>query len=70
MRDATVVRPRGAAPAAAPGYAAAPAHGTPVPAADMGNLLDGGTNPLVRAASPLLLLGVQVRHSVTPPDAA
>ncbi|MFK2879381.1 type IVB secretion system protein IcmH/DotU [Rhodanobacter hydrolyticus] len=85
MRDATVVRPRGAAPAAtpapvpyaappaAPAYASAPA---PAPAsraaqatpAEISAFLGGGMNPLVQAASPLLLLSVQLRHSATPPD--
>jgi type VI secretion system protein ImpK len=74
--DATVVRPRGApAPTAAPEPApAAPRGPAPVPQpaapADLNAFLGGGVNPLVQAASPLLLLGVQLRHSVTPPDAA
>lgn len=86
MRDATVVRPRGATPAATPASApapyapppAAPAY-APAPApraaaqaapAEISAFLGGGMNPLVQAASPLLLLSVQLRHSATPPDAA
>lgn len=67
-RDATIVRPRGAAPAAAPPPAApAPAsYGSP---AQINEFLNGGANPLVQAASPLLLLAVQLRHSVAQPDA-
>jgi type VI secretion system protein ImpK len=78
MRDATVVRPRGAAPAPVPVPAPAPAAPPPaapapraVPAtpAEISAFLGGGMNPLVQAASPLLLLAVQLRHSATPPDA-
>jgi type VI secretion system protein ImpK len=79
MRDATVVRPRGAAPAPAPIPAPAPppAAVQPMPAprpasaapADINAFLGSGSNPLVRIASPLLLLSVQLRHSATPPDA-
>lgn len=80
MRDATVVRPRGAAPAPvpapmAPPVAPAPMAAAPAPRAaaatpaDINAFLGGGSNPLVRIASPLLLLSVQLRHSVTPPDA-
>ncbi|AND69055.1 membrane protein [Dyella thiooxydans] len=76
--DATIVRPRGTQPAApapashapppaAPAYAPAPA--APAPRADISEFLGGGMNPLVQAAAPLLLLGVQLRHSVSPPDA-
>ena len=76
--DATVVRPRGqagAAPAPAayapPPPAAAPTAARPMEAAraDISEFLGGGMNPLVQTASPLLLLGVQLRHSVSPPDA-
>ncbi|HEV2539165.1 MAG TPA: type IVB secretion system protein IcmH/DotU [Frateuria sp.] len=79
MRDATVVRPRGApapaaaAPAPAPAaYAppAAAAHAAPASAEDISGFLGGGMNPLVQAASPLLLLAVQVRHSAGAADAA
>lgn len=77
MRDATVVRPRGAptpapaAPAPAPAaYAppAAAAHAQPATDEDISGFLGGGMNPLVQAASPLLLLAVQVRHSATAQD--
>lgn len=76
--DATVVRPRGQAGTSSP----APAYAPPPPAAavtppaqeaaraDISEFLGGGMNPLVQAASPLLLLGVQLRHSVSPPDAS
>jgi len=72
MRDATIVRPHGSAPAPAP--AAPPPSGARAPApyappAEINQFLDGGPNPLVQAASPLLLLAVQLRHSVAPPDA-
>ncbi len=82
MRDATVVRPRGAPtpPAAAPVApparpAAAPPRAAPpraeaVPAATISEFLGGGLNSLVQAASPLLLLAVQLRNSVSQPDAA
>lgn len=70
MRDATIVRPHGTAPAPA----AAAVHAAPAPAAygspaQINQFLEGGANPLVQAASPLLLLAVQLRHSVTQPDA-
>jgi type VI secretion system protein ImpK len=72
LRDATVVRPRGATPAPASGRAAPSASRGPVSgsSAEISEFLDSGMNPLVQAASPLLLLGVQLRHSVTQPDAA
>ena len=35
--------------------------------AELGDFLSGVANPLVRAANPLLLLAVQLRHSVAPP---
>lgn len=35
--------------------------------AELGDFLSGVANPLVRAANPLLLLTVQLRHSVSPP---
>jgi type VI secretion system protein ImpK len=80
MRDATVVRPRGAPapapvpppaarPAAAPARAPAP-HAEMVPPAAINDFLGGGLNALVQAASPLLLLAVQLRNSVSQPDAA
>jgi type VI secretion system protein ImpK len=82
MRDATVVRPRGApapAPVAAPAPAARPAaaparapvsRSDMVPPAAINDFLGGGLNALVQAASPLLLLAVQLRNSVSQPDAA
>ncbi|MFC5525020.1 type IVB secretion system protein IcmH/DotU [Rhodanobacter ginsengisoli] len=83
LRDATVVRPRsGATPAAPPPSAAAapkPAVAQPrgpapradaVPTAAISDFLGGGLNALVQAASPLLLLAVQLRNSVSQPDAA
>lgn len=84
LRDATIVRPRGvpppAAPApnpAAPAPAAASAPARPaapradgVPPAAIGDFLGAGLNTLVQAASPLLLLSVQLRNSASQPDAA
>jgi len=83
LRDATVVRPRGAptppapapAPAPATRQAAAPmrapaARAEMAPPAAIGDFLGGGLNALVQAASPLLLLAVQLRNSVSQPDAA
>ncbi|MBN3728860.1 type IVB secretion system protein IcmH/DotU, partial [Burkholderia sp. Ac-20379] len=35
--------------------------------AELGDFMSGVANPLVRAANPLLLLTVQLRHSVAPP---
>ncbi|GAA0889439.1 type IVB secretion system protein IcmH/DotU [Rhodanobacter soli] len=85
LRDATVVRPRGAptppipAPAPAVPMAAARPGGTPArgpapradaaPPAAISDFLGGGLNALVQAASPLLLLAVQLRNSVSQPDA-
>ncbi|MFM0501527.1 type IVB secretion system protein IcmH/DotU [Paraburkholderia caffeinilytica] len=44
------------------------AHSGPsVPRADLGDFMSGVANPLVRAANPLLLLSVQLRHSVAAP---
>ena len=79
MRDATVVRPRSAtppasaavpAPAPAPVRSPAPPRTPPASAAEISEFLGGGMNPLVQTASPLLLLAVQLRHSVSQPDAA
>lgn len=85
LRDATVVRPRTAAtppapPVAAPAAstprsAAAPSrapasHADAAPPATINEFLGGGLNALVQAASPLLLLAVQLRNSVSQPDAA
>ncbi|WP_077443627.1 type IVB secretion system protein IcmH/DotU [Rhodanobacter sp. C05] len=75
---ATPAAPPPAAPAppvAAPAAAAtrgqatrAPNQG--VPPAAISEFLGGGLNALVQAASPLLLLAVQLRNSVSQPDAA
>src|SRR5690348_1711501 len=55
-------------PTAAP---ARPAAGhVQVPAAAIGDFLGAGLNTLVQAASPLLLLSVQLRNSASQPDAA
>lgn len=86
MRDATVVRPRNATPPVTPPPPAAAAPRAPAPAparapaprsldagaapASINEFLGGGLNALVQAASPLLLLAVQLRNSVSQPDAA
>jgi type VI secretion system protein ImpK len=83
LRDATVVRPRSPTPAAAPPAATPPATPRPTasprgpvarpdtaPPAAISDFLGGGLNALVQAASPLLLLAVQLRNSVSQPDAA
>ncbi len=71
--DRTVVRPRGTPsappPSSAPAYAQAAAQ-PPVAPDDVNALLAGSNNLLVRAATPLLLLGVELRHSATAPDVA
>jgi type VI secretion system protein ImpK len=46
---------------------AASNNGTPPLRAELGDFVSGVSNPLVRAANPLLLLTVQLRHSVSPP---
>ena len=70
--DATLVRPRGGVPSAVtpPVASSAAPYVQAAPAADFAALTGGAMNPLVRAASPLLLLAVQLRHSATPPDVA
>lgn len=68
--DRTVVRPGGTPPPAAAPPAPAPAREAPVSADDAQALLAGSTNPLVRAATPLLLLCVELRHSAAAPDVA
>jgi type VI secretion system protein ImpK len=73
--DATIMRPRPGAgrrgagdPASAPRVAAAPpGHVEPIPEAAR-ELLGPGLNPLVQAASPLLLLSGQVRGTLSAPD--
>ncbi|HET7557064.1 MAG TPA: type IVB secretion system protein IcmH/DotU [Rhodanobacteraceae bacterium] len=72
--DRTVVLPQQRQPSPAPAPAPPPPRtAAPAPSgipADVNAMLGSGMNPLVRAAAPLLLLGVQLRHSVTPPDAS
>src|SRR5690606_30507222 len=76
MRDATVGRPPSAPPTAAapPAVAAAPSARAPridqASPAEISAFLGGGMNPLVQAASPLLLLAVQLRLSASQPNAA
>ncbi|HTH69184.1 MAG TPA: type IVB secretion system protein IcmH/DotU [Rhodanobacter sp.] len=84
LHDATVVRPRTPTPPAAssPPVAATPAPrptASPrgaasrvdaAPPAAISDFLGGGLNALVQAASPLLLLAVQLRNSASQPDAA
>jgi len=73
--DATVLRPRpgagrrGAGEAVPPSRspAAAGAFGDPIPESAR-ELLGAGLNPLVRAASPLLILGAQLRGTLSMPD--
>ncbi|MBU9274982.1 type IVB secretion system protein IcmH/DotU [Burkholderia gladioli] len=62
---ATVISGGAYAAAAGPGGA----RSAPRPAlrAELGDFMSGVANPLVRAANPLLLLTVQLRHSVAPP---
>ncbi|MGF6529444.1 type VI secretion system protein ImpK [Paraburkholderia sp. GAS206C] len=49
-----------------PGQFAQPSRRAPL-RAELGDFLSGVANPLVRAANPLLLLAVQLRHSVASP---
>jgi type VI secretion system protein ImpK len=71
LHDATVVRPRGnATPAAAPRSPAPAPRAAPASRAEISEFLGGGINPLVQAASPLLLLATQLRHSASPPNPA
>ncbi|HEX7349013.1 MAG TPA: type IVB secretion system protein IcmH/DotU [Rhodanobacteraceae bacterium] len=68
--DRTIVRPQGrAAPApSAPAATAPEAAHRAAPAAQLNAATGGVMNPLVRVASPLLLLAVELRHSATRPD--
>ncbi|WP_293371299.1 type IVB secretion system protein IcmH/DotU [Nevskia sp.] len=81
--DRTIIRPRGGLPGgplpgAAPPPPPAPpprqAYVPPVPAApppssaNIGEFLGNGRNPLVLAASPLLLLAAQLRNTASQPD--
>lgn len=75
--DATIVRPRqpaggpASAPSAPPPPRRAPARGVdPASRAEISEFLGRGLNPLLQAASPLLLLGVQIRHSASMADPA
>ncbi|TCV95836.1 type VI secretion system protein ImpK [Luteibacter rhizovicinus] len=75
--DATVVRPRqsappvaGPPPPAAPPYASTRSAAPGIAGADISEFLGRSLNPLVQAASPLLLLSVQLRHNASPPDTA
>lgn len=82
MSDRTIVRPRGVPtaanppppaatappPAAPPSTAPSPTPPRPTTQTDISAFLHGGMNPLVQLASPLLLLAVQLRHSVDLPD--
>lgn len=70
LRDATVVRPRGAGPAAAASATPASADAGPARPAEVGSMLGDSSNPLLQAATPLLLLAVQLRHSTQLPDVA
>src|SRR5687767_10244759 len=76
--DATVLRPRpgagkrgstdfGAPAAPRPAAAPQPAYAEPMPPAAR-EFLAGGLNPLVQAASPLLLLAGQLRGTLSSPD--
>lgn len=66
--DATrIVRPRAPSPAHASGFAQAALPPPSARRAELGDFMSGVANPLVRAANPLLLLTVQLRHSVAPP---
>ena len=74
--DATVLRPRPGAgkrgsgdSAVTPFRSPAPAYVDPIPAsAAAREFLAGGLNPLVQAASPLLLLAGQLRGTLSSPD--
>ena len=74
-QDATVVRLHAAAALPRNSAVEVP-RGTPsirsgqVASVDLSEFLGGGANPLARAATPLLLLAVQLRHSTSSPDAA
>jgi type VI secretion system protein ImpK len=74
--DATVLRPRpgagkrGSGDLGAPPFRSpAPSYAEPIPAtAAAREFLAGGLNPLVQAASPLLLLAGQLRGTLSSPD--
>ncbi|MGY1411062.1 MULTISPECIES: type IVB secretion system protein IcmH/DotU [unclassified Luteimonas] len=67
LDDATIVRPR--QPAGASAAAPPAASAVPAPAGEeISAFLGRGLNPMVQAASPLLLLAVQLRHSTAAGD--
>ncbi len=69
LDDATIVRPRQPV-GARPAPAATPQPPQPEGVqADISEFLGRGLNPIVQAASPLLLLAVQLRHSAVAGDA-
>ena len=73
--DATMIRPRQGeedanrifSPQAPPRAAPTAFAAKSAPQAELGDFMSGGANPLVRVANPLLLLTVQLRHSVAQP---
>lgn len=74
-KDATVIRPRAGGarrgPADVGGAVRAAIGGRPEPASvTLPEMLGGGLNPLVQAASPLLLLAGQLRHTASATDVA
>lgn len=67
--DATVMRGQPAPRRPAQGAPASPAPPRPGGSeTDISDFLGRSVNPLVQAATPLLLLAVQLRHAVQPPD--
>src|SRR5690606_24973391 len=67
LDDATIVSARRAGPGPVP--PPPPATGYALNASEeIGAFLGSGLNPLVQAASPLLLLAVQLRHSTAAGD--
>lgn len=66
--DATrIVHPRASSGARSTGFTQAAQPASSARRAELGDFMSGVANPLVRAANPLLLLTVQLRHSVAPP---
>ncbi|MBB5459491.1 type IVB secretion system protein IcmH/DotU [Paraburkholderia sp. Cpub6] len=62
-----IVRPASPTSRVMPANRPSQPPGPPPLRAELGDFLSGVANPLVRAANPLLLLTVQLRHSVAPP---